>query len=47
MWLGDNKKNSNATSIIDGIKNINSKINLIHPNYTTFTETTKIAIQRT
>lgn len=47
LWQGENKKSSNATSIVDGLKNINPKFNLIHPNYTTFTDTTKISIERT
>ena len=46
LWQGENKKNSNASSIVDGLKNVNPKFNLVHPNYTTFTDTTKIAIER-
>ena len=46
VWQGDNKKNSNASSIMDGLKNLNQKFNLVYPNYTTFTDTTKIAIER-
>lgn len=46
LWQGDNKKNSNASSILDGLKNMNQKFNLIHPQYTTFTDTTKIALER-
>lgn len=46
LWQGDNKKKSNASSILDGLKNLNQKFNIVHPNYTTFTDTTKISIER-
>ncbi len=46
IWKGDNKKNSNASSILDGLKNLNQKINFVYPNYTTFTDTTKISLER-
>jgi beta-glucosidase len=46
IWQGENKKNSNASSILDGLKNLNQKFNLVYPNYTTFTDTTKISIER-
>lgn len=46
IWSGDNKKNSNASSIVDGLKGLNQKFNMVYPNYTTFTDTTEIAIER-
>jgi hypothetical protein len=26
IWSGDNKKNTNASSILDGLKNLNKKV---------------------
>jgi hypothetical protein len=46
LWKDENKITSNASSILEGLKNLNPKFNLIHPNYTTFTETVKITIER-
>lgn len=46
LWQGENKKQANASSILDSLKNLNQKFNLVYPNYTTFTETTKIALER-
>ena len=42
QWLGDNKKNSNASSIMDALVGLNEKFELVHPNYTTVTEVERI-----
>lgn len=46
QWKGDNKKNSNATSILDALEGLKQKFEIVRPNYTTFTETTRIDIER-
>ena len=53
QWLGDNKGNSNASSILDALKNLKQGVNyllfqfqLVYPNYTTFTEKTRIDLER-
>lgn len=47
FWQGENKKTSNASSILDGLRNLNQKFNLVRPNYTTFTDPIQIFMERT
>jgi beta-glucosidase len=42
MWLGENRRMSNATSILDGLKNLKENIDFIYPKYSSFKNTTKI-----
>lgn len=46
QWMGDNKVSSNASSILDGLKNLNQKFEILYPNYTTFTEQIKVNEER-
>lgn len=46
LWPEEIKKTINATSIIDGLKNLNQKFELVYPTYSSFTETIKIDLER-
>lgn len=46
MWLGENRRMSNATSILDGLKNLKENIDFIYPKYSSFRNTTKIQFER-
>ena len=43
---GENKKNSNASSILDALEGLKQKFEIVRPNYTTFTEQTRVDIER-
>lgn len=46
LWKGENLKSTNASSILDGLKNLNQDFNLVYPNYTSHKDTSKIALER-
>jgi len=46
QWKGENKKNSNASSILDALEGLKQKFEIVRPNYTTFTEQTRVDIER-
>lgn len=46
MWTGQNRRLSNASSILDGLKNLDEDFDIVYPKYSSFTNTTKIALER-